>query len=78
MLFSATPIAALAEDYLNDPVEVVVAPAATTAERVEQEVIFVPSGRKRDLLATLLRDPVFARMLVFTRTSTAPTASCVT
>ena len=46
LLFSATmprPIAALAEDYLNDPVEVVVAPAATTAERVEQEVIFVPS-----------------------------------
>jgi ATP-dependent RNA helicase RhlE len=71
LLFSATmprPIAALAEDYLNDPVKVVVAPAATTVERVEQGVIFVPSDRKRDLLATLLRDPVFARVLVFTRT----------
>jgi ATP-dependent RNA helicase RhlE len=71
LLFSATmprPIAALAEDYLSDPVEVVVAPAATTVERVEQEVVFVPSDRKRDLLATLLRDPVFARVLVFTRT----------
>jgi ATP-dependent RNA helicase RhlE len=71
LLFSATmprPIAVLAEDYLNDPVKVVVAPAATTVERVEQEVIFVPSDRKRDLLATLLRDPVFARVLVFTRT----------
>ena len=36
LLFSATmprPIAALAEDYLNDPVKVVVAPAATTVER---------------------------------------------
>jgi ATP-dependent RNA helicase RhlE len=31
-------------------------------------VVFVPSDRKRDLLATLLRDPVFARVLVFTRT----------
>jgi ATP-dependent RNA helicase RhlE len=62
------PIAALAEDYLNDPVEVVVAPSATTAERVEQRVVFVSSDRKRELLAALLRDPVFARVLVFTRT----------
>jgi ATP-dependent RNA helicase RhlE len=71
LLFSATmprPIAALADDYLNDPVKVVVAPAATTVEGVEQEVVFVPSDRKRDLLATLLRNPVFARVLVFTRT----------
>jgi ATP-dependent RNA helicase RhlE len=71
LLFSATmprPIAALAEDYLNDPVKVVVAPSATTVERVEQGVVFVPSDRKRDLLATLLRDPVFARVLVFSRT----------
>jgi ATP-dependent RNA helicase RhlE len=71
LLFSATmprPIAALAEDYLNDPVKVVVAPGATTVERVEQGVVFVASDRKRDLLATLLRDPVFARVLVFTRT----------
>jgi len=39
LLFSATmprPIAALAEDYLTDPVKVVVAPSATTVERVEQ------------------------------------------
>jgi ATP-dependent RNA helicase RhlE len=46
LLFSATmprPIAALAEDYLNDPVEVIVAPSATTAERVEQRVVFVSS-----------------------------------
>src|SRR5262249_5579290 len=71
LLFSATmprPIAALAEDYLNDPVKVVVAPSATTVERIEQGVVFVPSDRKRDLLATLLRDPVFERVLVFTRT----------
>jgi ATP-dependent RNA helicase RhlE len=71
LLFSATmprTIAALAEDYLNDPVKVVVAPAATTVERVEQGVVFVASDRKRDLLATLLRDPAFARVLVFTRT----------
>ena len=71
LLFSATmprAIAALAEDYLNDPVKVAVAPAATTVERVEQGVAFVPTDRKRDLLATMLRDPAFARVLVFTRT----------
>ena len=71
LLFSATmprAIAALAEDYLDDPVKVSVAPAATTAERVEQRVVFVASERKRDLLATMLRDPSFQRVLVFTRT----------
>ena len=36
-------IAALAEEYLADPVRIAVAPAATTVERVEQSVIFVPS-----------------------------------
>ena len=71
LLFSATMprnIAALAEEYLTDPVKVVIAPAATTVEQVEQGVIFVPGERKRDLLAALLRDPEFARVLVFTRT----------
>jgi ATP-dependent RNA helicase RhlE len=66
LLFSATmprPIAALAEDYLSDPVKVVVAPAATTVERVEQRVVFVPADRKRDLLATLLRDRVVRHLV---------------
>lgn len=71
LLFSATmpkAIAALAEEYLTDPVEVAVAPAATTVERVEQSVVFVPSERKRGLLTSILRDPAFRRVLVFTRT----------
>jgi ATP-dependent RNA helicase RhlE len=71
LLFSATmprSIAALAEEYLTDPVRVAVAPAATTAERVEQGVMLVPAERKRDLLTALLRDPSFERVLVFTRT----------
>jgi ATP-dependent RNA helicase RhlE len=71
LLFSATmprTIEVLAQDYLVDPVKVVVAPAATTAERVDQGVVFVSSDRKRDLLATMLRDPTFARVLVFSRT----------
>jgi ATP-dependent RNA helicase RhlE len=61
-------IALLAEDYLDNPVKVVVAPAATTAERVDQAVVFVSSERKRDVLVAMLRDPLFARALVFTRT----------
>jgi len=71
LLFSATmprPIEVLAQHYLDDPIKVVVAPAATTVERVDQGVVFVPSDRKRDLLAMMLRDPAFARVLVFTRT----------
>jgi ATP-dependent RNA helicase RhlE len=71
LLFSATmprAIAALAEDYLDNPIKVVVAPAATTAERIDQGVVFVPGESKRDLLVTMLRDPAFARVLVFTRT----------
>jgi ATP-dependent RNA helicase RhlE len=61
-------IALLAEDYLDNPVKVVVAPPATTVERIDQGVVFVPNERKRDVLATILRDPAFARVLVFTRT----------
>src|SRR5215472_4948957 len=71
LLFSATmprPIGTLAEDYLTDPVKVVVAPSAMTVELVDQGVVFVASDRKRDLLAMLLRDPLLARVLVFTRT----------
>jgi ATP-dependent RNA helicase RhlE len=71
LLFSATmprSIALLAEDYLDNPVKAVVAPPATTVERIDQRVVFVPSDRKRDLLATMLRGPAFSRVLVFTRT----------
>ena len=71
LLFSATmpkAIAALAEQYLNDPVKVAVTPVATTVDRVEQSVVFVPADRKRQLLTGMLRDPAFGRVLVFTRT----------
>jgi ATP-dependent RNA helicase RhlE len=71
LLFSATmprAIASLAEEYLDNPIEVAVTPAATTVELVDQGVLFVSSDRKRDALATLLGDPAFERVLVFTRT----------
>ena len=71
LLFSATmpkAIAALAEDYLHQPVKVAVAPVATTADRVDQAVVFVPAEQKRRLLTSLLQDPALERVLVFTRT----------
>jgi ATP-dependent RNA helicase RhlE len=71
LFFSATmprTIADLAADLLRDPVQVAVKPVATTAERVEQSVIFVAQGQKPALLASLLADPAMQRVLVFTRT----------
>ncbi len=71
LLFSATmpkTIASLAEEYLDNPIEVAVTPAATMVELVDQGVLFVSSDRKRDALMNLLADPAFERVLVFTRT----------
>ena len=36
--------------------------------RVDQKVVFVPTGSKQSLLATILRDDAIDRVLVFTRT----------
>jgi len=71
LFFSATmpkEIAALAGSMLRDPVHVAVTPVATTAERVEQKVIFVEAARKRQVLAEILRNARMQRTLVFTRT----------
>ena len=71
LFFSATmpkEIGALAGDLLRDPVKVSVTPVATTAERIDQKVIFVETGRKRYVLADLIRKEGMERALVFTRT----------
>ncbi len=71
LLFSATmpkEIAGLAGDMLANPVEVRVAPAATTAERVDQHVFLVDNAAKRDVLVELMRQPEVSRAIVFTRT----------
>lgn len=71
LFFSATmpnSIAALADTFLRNPAKVAVAPVATTAERVEQRVMFVASAHKPALLATVLQDATIDRVLVFTRT----------
>ncbi len=71
LFFSATmpkEIGSLADDLLRDPVKVSVAPVATTAERIDQKVIFIETGRKRYVLADLIRKEGMERALVFTRT----------
>ncbi len=71
LFFSATmpkEIGALAGALLRDPVHVAVTPVATTAERVDQHVIFVEAPRKRAMLVDVLRGNGSGRTLVFTRT----------
>jgi ATP-dependent RNA helicase RhlE len=71
LFFSATMpknIASLADEYLTRPAQVAVTPVATTAERVEQRVMFVSGGQKPALLAAVLQDDAVERVLVFTRT----------
>ena len=75
LFFSATmpqAIAALGKQFINDPVRVEVTPQASTAERVEQQAIFINQAEKQALLTLKLRDGLadgtIDRTLVFTRT----------
>jgi len=71
LFFSATmpgEIGKLASELLINPVEVRVAPSATTVETVKQQILFIESQRKRALLAELFEDGAITRALVFTRT----------
>ena len=71
LFFSATMPSAirdLSSQFIKDPVEVKVTPVATTAERVEQQVIFVNQSEKQALLTMALGQMKIDRALVFTRT----------
>jgi len=76
LFFSATmpkAIRELASKFLADPAEVRVAPAATTAERVEQYVSFCQPQEKQALLTMMLRAGFsergnMDRVLIFSRT----------
>ncbi len=76
LFFSATmptAIKELADKYLTNPAQVSVAPAATTAERVDQYVTFVQQVEKQALLTMMLRAGFsergnMDRVLIFTRT----------
>jgi ATP-dependent RNA helicase RhlE len=71
LFFSATmpkAIAELGDRFLTNPVKVSVAPASTTAERVDQFATFVNQSEKQALLTILLKREQIDRALVFTRT----------
>src|SRR3546814_11443734 len=61
-------IAALAQQFLHDPVTVSVAPQATTAEKVRQQVTLVEQKEKQALLHHVLKVEDIDRALIFTRT----------
>ena len=71
LFFSATmpsEIGKLAAELLVNPVQVSVAPQATTVARITQSVIFVEGARKSALMGELLGETKVARALIFTRT----------
>ncbi|OBT08003.1 DEAD/DEAH box helicase [Vibrio sp. UCD-FRSSP16_10] len=71
LFFSATfkkDVKNIAYKILNDPIEVEVSPANSTAESVEQIVYPVDKNRKRELLSYLIGSRNWQQVLVFART----------
>ncbi len=71
LLFSATmpaEIQKLAAKILHSPVKVEVTPESTTAEKIDQYVLFVDKAEKRNLLVHLLEEKGIDHSLVFART----------
>ena len=71
LFFSATmpnSIMALANSILTNPKRVEVTPAATTAETVHQDLYYVDTVNKKDLLIHTLQNKEIESALVFTRT----------
>ena len=70
-LFSATmpaPIRRLADEFLNEPLEISVAPAARPIERIDQKAMHVDRPGKRQALIDILAGQGVGRAIVFTRT----------
>ena len=71
LLFSATmptAIRQLADQWLNDPVDVRVGAKSPTVEKIRQSVFFVDQAQKVRLLTHWLQETPWTRTLVFTRT----------
>ncbi|MGB8601529.1 MAG: C-terminal helicase domain-containing protein, partial [Rhizomicrobium sp.] len=62
---------ALARALLHDPMRIDITPPKRTAEKIAQQVMFVPTAEKRTRLVKLFADPALERVLVFTRTKHA-------
>src|SRR5690606_2569187 len=71
MLFSATmpkAIESLANEILNNPVRIAVAPVTQTLDTISQSVYHVPKKQKTNLLLHLIEEKHMKSVLVFTRT----------
>lgn len=71
LFFSATmppEIQKLADTILVKPEKVEVTPVSSTAEKIDQYLLYVDKKDKKKLLAFMLKDPVVKSALVFTRT----------
>ncbi|QDH14703.1 DEAD/DEAH box helicase [Oecophyllibacter saccharovorans] len=69
LLFSATmpeSIRDLAHSLLKDPATVQVTPESTTVERIDQSVLFVDAGNKKEALLHQLKKDDVQRAVVFT------------
>lgn len=79
VLLSATmpqQIRGLADDFLDHPSEVSVAPTSRPIERIEQSVMHVERHQKRDALIGILRNENVERAIVFTRTKRGADKVC--
>ncbi len=71
LLFSATmppDITRLADQILTSPIRIEVSPKVITVDKVKQQVYFVPSAKKNDMLVDVMKDPALKRVILFTRT----------
>jgi ATP-dependent RNA helicase RhlE len=71
LLFSATmpkQVRSLANDFLNDPVDVAVAAESKPIEKIEQRVYMISKTDKYDALVSFLSAPEVSRTIIFTRT----------
>jgi ATP-dependent RNA helicase RhlE len=74
LLFSATfsaKVEELSADFLEFPLKIEITPQATPAKQVEQELYHIPNLKtKINFLEYLLKEEVFSRVMIFTRTKT--------
>lgn len=71
VLLSATmpkQIRSLADDFLNEPVEIEVTPQSRPVDRIDQKVVLLQPDAKRGKLVELLAADDVERSIVFTRT----------
>ena len=71
LFFSATmpkEIQSLADELLDNPTRVEVAPIASAQELVDQNIIFIEAGKKKSLLVDLFEGEHLSKVMVFTRT----------